>query len=53
MEAAADERGGRGDPGARFFRIFDENDDGTVSQEEFDTARAELGERRGGSRGNN
>ena len=49
MEAAQEDRGRRGEPGARFFRLFDDNEDGVVTKDEFETARAVLLERRGGT----
>ena len=49
MEAAQEDRGLRGEPGARFFRLFDDNEDGVVTKDEFETARAVLLERRGGT----
>jgi hypothetical protein len=53
MEAAQEERSRRGEPGTRFFRLFDDNDDGVVTKDEFETARAVLLERRGGTRDDN
>ena len=51
MQAMAEERDRRGDPGARFFRLFDDNNDGVVTAEEFETARAEMGGMRRGPQG--